>query len=251
MPSYSRPRQPPASRGSKLGYYRASIACVGCRKSKTRCLLTPKREQDSCLNCRRKNQPCAFLTVDKKPPDWLWSKRRRQATGSESESQSQSNSSQLSVSVSPTHSDMNQDCAWGDNTETPVLQSNQQPNSAWDVDVDFRSFSFETLLPANLEGHVDPDGCISGNAEWFVSPEPMGMLPGADLPCPQYSYSSPSLDPGLEWDVNTMPLGDPNWYNQYLLQNGQLHPPFDPAAVPLSTPYDHHGHHSQVTSEGT
>ncbi|KIW92583.1 uncharacterized protein Z519_06430 [Cladophialophora bantiana CBS 173.52] len=242
MLPYPRPRQLPASRGSKLGYYRASIACVGCRKSKTRCLLTPRREQDSCLNCRRKGQPCAFLTVDKKPPDWIWSKgRRRQTIESESAS-----SSQLSVSRSFTDPRMVRDRASGSSADTQSNQPREQCNLAWDVDVP--DFSSETRLPPNLGSHVDPQGWVNGNAESSISPD---RVEKTDLDLTLPYYSGPSLSQGFEWGINITPLEYPYSCGQYQLQTGQIDPTFDPAALTPSTPCGSYGYYSQVSDTST
>ncbi|EXJ86432.1 hypothetical protein A1O3_03383 [Capronia epimyces CBS 606.96] len=248
--SPSRPRQPPPSRGSKLGYYRASIACVGCRRSKTRCLLTPSREQDSCLNCRRKNQPCAFLTVDKKPPDWVRSKGRPTRSESTSASESESSaSSQLSVSPSTTALNVPRDYPGSGDTDAQASQQQRKQRNLlvpWDGNVHVPEFSFGTLPTPTPEAHADLEGWVYGNLDSFVSLDHMGNT-NAGPTIPQYSGLSPS--PGLGWDINALPLEYP--YNPYPLETGQFYPAFDPAALARLAPYGDDGYSYQISGAGT
>lgn len=43
---------------------------VHCRKRKSRCLLSEGMQDKPCLNCRRRNEDCNFLTVDKVVPSY-------------------------------------------------------------------------------------------------------------------------------------------------------------------------------------
>ncbi|OAL27982.1 hypothetical protein AYO20_09604 [Fonsecaea nubica] len=264
MSPYSRPRQPPpASRGSKLGYYRASIACVGCRRSKTRCLLTtPRRElqQDSCVSCvscRRKNKPCVFLTVDKKPPDWVWSKPQRGQTA-EAESKPEPGSSSsppsshhhCSVSVPPTDSVTAQDCirsVTSVGTQQYVFPPQQHDSFSWDMEEE-QLFWFETLFPS--PSHVSSAEQIDGYSDPLFSPDQMGG-PEVGPSLPQDASSWLSLNPEFGWDINISPMEYPDLYIQDPLQHGQFHAPFDPAAVTLETAYEFHQHYFQFSDQCT
>ncbi|KAH8694052.1 hypothetical protein BGW36DRAFT_430076 [Talaromyces proteolyticus] len=51
------------SRGNKLGYYRASVACNYCRKRKARCVPSANDYKGRCVNCTRLDRPCVAVTV--------------------------------------------------------------------------------------------------------------------------------------------------------------------------------------------
>ncbi|KIW79627.1 hypothetical protein Z517_06241 [Fonsecaea pedrosoi CBS 271.37] len=266
MSPYSRPRQPPpASRGSKLGYYRASIACVGCRRSKTRCLLTtPRRElqQDSCVSCvscRRKNKPCVFLTVDKKPPDWVWSKPQRGQTAEvESKPETGSSSSppssyhHCSVSVPLAGSVTAQDCTQSDagvGKQQSAFPPQQHGGFSRDM-VEEQSFLFETLFPPDPPSHVFSAEQIDGYSGPLFSLDQMGG-PEVDPSIPQYASSWLSVNPESGWDINISPTEYPDLYIQDPLQHSQFHAPFDQAAVTLETAYEFHEHYFQFSGQCT
>ncbi|RDW63295.1 hypothetical protein BP6252_10840 [Coleophoma cylindrospora] len=63
------PRSHASSRGTKLGYYRASLACALCRKRKIRCLAAIDEKEKRCATCIRLNRECIVVTVDRMSHD--------------------------------------------------------------------------------------------------------------------------------------------------------------------------------------
>ncbi|KAI1636558.1 hypothetical protein F4809DRAFT_641369 [Biscogniauxia mediterranea] len=52
---------------NKLGYHRASIACVHCRKRKIRCIVPDKRDtQGQCKSCQNLKRECTYENVDQR-----------------------------------------------------------------------------------------------------------------------------------------------------------------------------------------
>ncbi|OAG39525.1 hypothetical protein AYO21_06169 [Fonsecaea monophora] len=52
------------SKGDKLGYYRASVACGHCRKRKARCRPAVGDPLRRCANCVRLGYPCVVVKVE-------------------------------------------------------------------------------------------------------------------------------------------------------------------------------------------
>ncbi|KIV84016.1 hypothetical protein PV11_05992 [Exophiala sideris] len=52
------------SKGEKLGYYRASVACGHCRKRKARCMPAVGDPQGRCSNCVRLGRQCVAVKVE-------------------------------------------------------------------------------------------------------------------------------------------------------------------------------------------
>ncbi|KAI1503657.1 hypothetical protein F5X99DRAFT_86797 [Biscogniauxia marginata] len=53
---------------NKLGYHRASIACVNCRNRKIRCIAPDKRDaQGQCKSCQHLKRECIYENIDQKP----------------------------------------------------------------------------------------------------------------------------------------------------------------------------------------
>ncbi|KAI1613274.1 hypothetical protein EDD36DRAFT_260356 [Exophiala viscosa] len=52
------------SKGEKLGYYRASVACGHCRKRKARCMPATGDAQGRCTNCVRLGRQCVAVKVE-------------------------------------------------------------------------------------------------------------------------------------------------------------------------------------------